>query len=223
MGEDQVDSVRRVSRRLRDLVEPLAANVYFAPEARAAYQHLGIEDYGAGYFTSRGACLGHVPGHVVAAAFGVFNPDVVVPAVAEGWSKTDVGSIFHEFADRVKKKGLILIISDLFDDLEHVKRGLKHLRHKSHEVIVFHILDHDELTFPFQRMTLFEGLEALPEVLANPGSLRQAYLEEINSYMTEVRKVCRDNRIDYVRLDTDDKLDVALSSFLAMRAGTLRK
>ena len=93
MGEDQVDSVRRVSRRLRDLVEPLAANVYFAPEARAAYQHLGIEDYGAGYFTSRGACLGHVPGHVVAAAFGVFNPDVVVPAVAEGWSKTDVGSI----------------------------------------------------------------------------------------------------------------------------------
>ena len=60
MGEDQVDSVRRVSRRLRDLVEPLAANVYFAPEARAAYQQLGIEDYGAGYFTSRGACLGHV-------------------------------------------------------------------------------------------------------------------------------------------------------------------
>jgi len=93
MVEEQLDTVRRVSRRLRDLVEPIAANVYFAPEARAAYQRLGIENYGAGYFTSRGACLGHVPGHVVAAAFGVFNPEIVVPAVAEGWSKTDVGSI----------------------------------------------------------------------------------------------------------------------------------
>lgn len=136
--------------------------------------------------------------------------------------KTDIGSIFHEFADRIKKKGLILIISDLFDDLEHLKRGLKHLRHKSHEVIVFHILDHDELTFPFQRMTLFEGLEALPEVLANPSALREAYLEELRSYLAEVRKVCRDNRIDYVKIDTNDKLDVALSSYLAMRAGTQR-
>ncbi len=136
--------------------------------------------------------------------------------------KTDVGSIFHELADRIKKKGLILIVSDLFDDLEHIKRGLKHLRYKGHEVIVFHILDRDELTFPFQRMTLFEGLEGMPDLLANPQSLRDAYLEELDEFLVEVRKVCRDIRIDYVQLDTADHLDVALSAYLAKRAGTQR-
>ena len=136
--------------------------------------------------------------------------------------KTNVGSIFHEFADRIKRKGLILVISDLFDDAEQLKRGLKHLRYKNHEVVVFHILDEDELTFPFRRMTLFEGLEGLPELLANPQALRDAYLAELNKYLAEVRKVCRDTHIDYVRLDTSDHLDVALTAYLAKRAGTQR-
>ena len=136
--------------------------------------------------------------------------------------KTNVGSIFHEVADRIKKKGLILIISDLFDDIEHLKRGLKHLRYKGHDVIVFHVLDADELSFPFQRMTLFEGLEGFPELLANPQSLRDAYLEEMKSFLAEVRKICRDMRIDYVQLDTGSSLDVALTAYLARRAGTLR-
>jgi uncharacterized protein (DUF58 family) len=136
--------------------------------------------------------------------------------------KTNVGSIFHEFADRIKRKGLILIVSDLFDDAEHLKRGLKHLRYKNHEVVVFHILDEDELTFPFRRMSLFEGLEGLPELLANPQALREAYLVELNTYLADVRKVCRDTHIDYVKLSTADHLDVALSAYLAKRAGTQR-
>src|SRR5437879_7963753 len=86
------DRVRGVSRRLRDLVEPLAANVYFAPEAHGAYGELGLS-YLPGYFCSRGACMGQVPGEVVTAAFAVFNPDIVIPAVTEGWSKTDASSI----------------------------------------------------------------------------------------------------------------------------------
>jgi len=86
------DRVRAVSRRLRDLVEPLAANVYFAPEAHDAYKALGLS-YLPGYFCSRGACMGQVPGEVVTAAFAVFNPDIVIPAVTEGWSKTDASSI----------------------------------------------------------------------------------------------------------------------------------
>src|SRR5215213_3925045 len=81
------DDVRRIGRRLRDLVEPLAANVYFAPEARDRYRELGLS-YLPGYFCSRSACIGQVPGEVVVAAFGVFNPDIVIPAVDEGWSKT---------------------------------------------------------------------------------------------------------------------------------------
>lgn len=88
--EDQ--RVRATSRRLRDLVEPLAANVYFAPEAQEAYRELDLS-YLPGYFCSRGACMGQVPGEVVVAAFGVFNPAIVVPAVDEGWSKTDAPTI----------------------------------------------------------------------------------------------------------------------------------
>jgi hypothetical protein len=84
--------VRHLARRLRDAVEPIAANVYFCGEALDRYTALGLS-YLPGYFCSRGACLGQVPGEVVTAAFGVFNPDVVVPAVDEGWSKTDAPTI----------------------------------------------------------------------------------------------------------------------------------
>lgn len=82
------DEVRRVSRRLRDLAEPIAGCVYFAPEAFAAYKALGLEGYAEGYFCSRGACLGKPSGEVVVAAFGVFNPMIVIPAVEAAWTKT---------------------------------------------------------------------------------------------------------------------------------------
>src|SRR5438874_4709989 len=85
--------VREVSRILRDLVEPIAANVYFAPEARDAYAELGLDGFGPAYFCSRGGCLGQVAGEVITAAFGVFSPRMVIPAVAEGWSKTDAPTI----------------------------------------------------------------------------------------------------------------------------------
>jgi len=85
--------VREVSRILRDLVEPIAANVYFAPEARDAYAELGLAGFGPAYFCSRGGCLGQVAGEVITAAFGVFSPRMVIPAVAEGWSKTDAPTI----------------------------------------------------------------------------------------------------------------------------------
>jgi hypothetical protein len=86
------ERVRSVSRRLRDLVEPIAANVYFAAEAQEAYRELDL-DYGAGYFCSRGGCLGQVPGEVVVAAFGVFSPAFVLPSVRRGWEKTDRDTI----------------------------------------------------------------------------------------------------------------------------------
>ena len=76
------------TRELRNLCEPIGANVYFAPEAHANYATLGLAGYGPGYFCSRGASLGRPSGLVVTAAFGVFSPTIVVPAVEEGWSKT---------------------------------------------------------------------------------------------------------------------------------------
>jgi hypothetical protein len=86
------DELRRRARLLRDLVEPLAANVYFAPEAHAAYAELGL-DWSPGYFGSRGACLGDVPGEVVAAAFGVFKPAAVVEAIRQARSRTTTAAL----------------------------------------------------------------------------------------------------------------------------------
>ena len=137
--------------------------------------------------------------------------------------KTDLGKIFQEYAGRIKKRSLIVLISDMFDDIAAIERGLNQLRYSKHEVLVFHVLDRDELTFPFQNMTLFEGLEDLNEIVVNPPSLRAGYLEELNTFLEQLRRSCRNNRFDYIRLDTSDKLDVALSAYLAKRAGSLRR
>ncbi len=133
--------------------------------------------------------------------------------------KTNVGTIMNQMADRVKKRSLFLVISDLLDSLESVQNGLKRLRYRGHEVLVFHVLDSEELNFPFQRMTLFEGLEGLPDLVADPRALRKGYLAELDRYLESVRKTCREHRIDYVLLNTEEKLHVALSSYLAKRSG----
>jgi len=131
--------------------------------------------------------------------------------------KTSTGPIFHDLAERLKKRGIVIILSDLFDDVNSMLAGLKHFRHRRHEVIVFHVLDPAELDFPFQQTTLFKGLEQLPDVLTDPRSLRKAYLEEFNGFVRQVKQGCRAQRVDYVQLRTDQPLDVALSSYLASR------
>ncbi len=85
--------IRRRARLLRDVVEPVAANIYFAPEARALYAELGLPEFGPAYFASRGGCLGQAPGEVIAASFGVFDPAFVTTCVDEAWSKTDVATL----------------------------------------------------------------------------------------------------------------------------------
>ena len=87
-------AIRKVSRRLRDLVEPIAANVYFCPEAQTNYQAYDL-GYIQSYFCSRGASMGQVPGEVIVSAFGVFNPELVLPAVEEGWSKATAADLLE--------------------------------------------------------------------------------------------------------------------------------
>jgi len=131
--------------------------------------------------------------------------------------KTSIGPIFHELAERLKKRGIVIVLSDLFDDVDRMLAGLKHFRHRRHEVVLMHVLDPAELDFPFQHTTLFKGLEQLPEVLAEPRALRKAYLEEFNAYLRVLKKGCRMHQIDYVLLRTDRSLEVVLSSYLASR------
>jgi uncharacterized protein (DUF58 family) len=131
--------------------------------------------------------------------------------------KTSLAPIFHDLAERLARRAIVVVLSDLFDDVANLLAGLKHLRHKRHEVVVFHILDGAELDFPFQQATLFRGLEQFPELLTDPRNLRQGYLDEIQSFILDVQRGCRAQNIDYVQLRTDTNLGVALSSYLAQR------
>jgi uncharacterized protein (DUF58 family) len=131
--------------------------------------------------------------------------------------KTRLAAIFHDLAERLPRRALIVVLSDLFDDVPDLLTGLKHLRHKRHEVLLLQILDAAEVDFPFQRPTLFRGLEKSSELLTDPRSLRQAYLDQLNRFLHDVEHGCREQNIDYFPLRTDTNLGVALSSYLARR------
>ncbi|MEQ8788347.1 MAG: DUF58 domain-containing protein [Pirellulaceae bacterium] len=136
---------------------------------------------------------------------------------ADAGRKTATGPIFHDLAERLKKRGVVLILSDLFDDVDSMLAGLKHFRHRRHDVILFHILDPAELDFPFHNPTMFKGLEQMPEVLADPRSLREAYLREFESYRRRVESATRSQQMDYHLMRTDTNLGLALSTYLAAR------
>ena len=131
--------------------------------------------------------------------------------------KTRLAPIFHDLAERINRRAIVMVLSDLFDDVPDLLAGFKHLRYKGHEVVVYHVMDAAELEFPFQEATLFRGLEQLPELLTDPRSLRKSYLAEVQGFITELQRGCRAQNIDYLPLRTDANLGVVLSSYLAHR------
>lgn len=131
--------------------------------------------------------------------------------------KTRTGPIFHDLAERLARRGIVVIFSDLFDDVDAMLAGLKHFRHRRHDVIIFHILDPAEIDFPFQHVTMFKGLEALGEVITEPRSLRAAYQNELQAFLKRVRTGCRVQQIDYLAIRTDEPLDAVLTAFLSAR------
>jgi uncharacterized protein (DUF58 family) len=135
---------------------------------------------------------------------------------------TGVGRALTDVAEVLRRRGLVLLFSDLLDDEKGVRRGLEQVRHRGHEMILFHVLDHDERTFPFDRLSRFEGLEAASSVVADPAALRRAYLDEVAGFERRTRRLCQANRIDYVPLDTADSLGTVLSAYLATRAARRR-
>jgi uncharacterized protein (DUF58 family) len=136
--------------------------------------------------------------------------------------KTGLDRVFHDLAERIERKSLIVVLSDLFDDPERLLFGLSHFRHRRHEVLVFQILDNHEITFPFQNQTLFEGLEDMPEIQADPRALRAGYLRAFERFQTRVKRGCRNNKIDFRLINTGHPLDQVLSSYLATRSGRRR-
>jgi uncharacterized protein (DUF58 family) len=134
--------------------------------------------------------------------------------------KTNIGEVLVDIASRAGRRGLVMIISDLFDDLDHLKKGLEHLVARKHDVIVFNVMDPMEREFSFDRLTQFLGMEGYPDLLVDPRSLRKAYLEEVGAFTAGVRRVCLRARADFQLMDTSMPLGVALQAYLARRTGT---
>ena len=131
---------------------------------------------------------------------------------------TDVGSVLHGVAERIHRRGLVIVISDLIDDEAAIANGLQHFRHNHHEVLVFHILDDAELTFPFDRLTRFKDMEGAGRVVANPKSLRNRYLTRINAFLDGIKGACFERGISYNLANTKEPYDHFLAAYLEKRA-----
>jgi len=131
--------------------------------------------------------------------------------------ETGLADTLHELAESIKRRALVVVISDLFDDAEGLVSALKHFRHKKHEVVVFQTLDPAELNFPFDDVTRIEDLENGREVTSDPRAFRKAYLEELSQFLAAVRQGCLDGQIDYALAETSQRFDGFLGNYLARR------
>ena len=135
--------------------------------------------------------------------------------------RTDVAKPLRDLAEAVRKRGLVVLISDLLDDVDRVLQGLKHFRYRGSEVIVFHVLDPAELHFPFDETARFRDMETQDEIVAVPEVVRSRYLEAIRDLQERYRRELRLAGIDYVMLDTSVPLETALTSYLMTRRRSL--
>jgi len=133
-------------------------------------------------------------------------------------TNTDVGTCLSSLSERIRRRGLIILFSDLMDEPERVLQGLKHFRYRQHEVIVFQILDETEWTFPFQEELGFVDLESGEEVVAQSWILAEEYRRRVEAWREEYRRACGEQQIDLVTLTNQTPFDRALLRFLEKRA-----
>ncbi len=147
---------------------------------------------------------------------------VTVLSQESGKDATDIGEVLGRVSDRLKRRCLIVLLTDLFDDPEDILHGLRKLRHAGHDVLVLHVMDPDELEFPFTRMTMFEGLEGMQDQLADPEAVREAYLAEVREFTRTIRRDFRNSGIQYQLADCSRGFDQILREALVKRAGSPR-
>jgi uncharacterized protein (DUF58 family) len=132
-------------------------------------------------------------------------------------SKTDIGRNLHTVAERIRRRGLIIVISDLLDDPASIISGLRHFRHNGHEVLVLHTLDPREIDFAYSGDVRFKDLETDDEIATQPWHLRKEYRGMMNEFIEKLRRACREDKIDYHLLDTSKPYDEALIQYLTKR------
>lgn len=135
----------------------------------------------------------------------------------EPGGETSLGASFHQLAEMIKRRSVVIIISDLFDDPEEIVSGLKHFSHRRHDVIVFQTLDPDELTFPFDDVSRIEDMETGREITSDPRLFRSSYLEELGRFLDTIREGCLESQIDHVVAETGTPFDSFLGAYLARR------
>ena len=144
-------------------------------------------------------------------------------AAFEPRDQTNIAAVLHDVATQIRRKGIVILISDLFDDEEKILRGIQHLRFSGSEVIVFHTMDPFELSFPFQGMVEFEGLENIPKITTRPKDVRKSYLREVEAFRTRIREGCERNNVHYVLVNTGVAIHEVIAAYLAFRLRTTSK
>lgn len=166
---------------------------------------LGFDDAVRAYIPPRGR-----PSHVA----------VLLEAMREAQTagETDLGKVLRDASSKIKRRGLIVLISDCFGDVGQLLRGLAHYRHANHDILVFQVWDRDELEFPFKRWHRFDSLErAGDHQLLDPAQLRRAYLQKLGEFRDQLKAGCRKQRVDLVEVTTEQPYGEALAAYLSRR------
>ena len=144
-------------------------------------------------------------------------------AAYEPRGQTQIGTVLHDMARQLRRKGIVIIISDFFDDEQQVLEGIQHLRFGGSEVVAFHLMDPYELEFPFTGLVEFEGLEQFPRILTRPAEIRKSYLQEVAAFRQRLQDGCERNQCHYTLVNTAQPLHEVLSAYLAFRLRTTNR
>ena len=169
---------------------------------------LGLFDVTVRDYAPRSDNLGTI--HNLMARLAAFDPK----------EQTSIAAVLHEMARQVRRKGIVILISDFFDDEARILEGIQHLRFGGSEVVVFHLMDPWELDFPFTGQIEFEGLEQIPKLQTRPAEIRKSYLREVQGFLERLRGGCERNNCHYTLVNTAQPLHEVLSAYLAFRLRT---
>lgn len=147
-----------------------------------------------------------------------FEDMISVMERASHHPKTDLASVLQQASQRLPRRGLVVLISDLLDDVQAMLKSLRLLRLMGHDALLIHVLDRDEVDFPFDSMARFEGLEDQPQVVTDPRMIAQAYRQAVKEFCQQLEVGCRQIDIDYFRVLTDESLATSLPGILAARS-----
>ncbi len=188
----------------------------YARYMAASLAHLMIHQQDAvGLVTFDTAVRRYIPSHSRVSHLRAILTEL---SETEPGEETAVAPIFHEIAERIHRRGLVIVVSDLFDDPAEILKALHHFRYCKHETIIFHVMAEEELTFPFSGQSVFRDLEVLDRKLQlDANAIRAEYLEQVRGFVHDLEVGCGQMNIDYVQVCTRQPFDMALANYLARR------